>query len=485
MQRQNSVKCVRNLSLPGKICTLLDLSERAPRPMRQRNQTSHCDSSSKVLTDRVNDNATLEQEASNWKDRIKDQLKVKNEIASSWASPWKKPESKQVGIQWELEAAMNLSNEEQDRQVQQMRAELQKRAQESAKVEPSKETAPALETEFSSWSQRVHGQLHERLTNWMGIPSVVGQAEKSMDTPADTPADTPVDAAKRTSKENSPELRKTSALELIKRAEVPATIDDHPVSRGELLLHACKEGTLVDLQAILSFGNLSECVEKDQRNSGIWRTDSRVAIIRQRHAAQHLRLRPASNFFDPLQDGNTPLILAVRNKNNQLKNLFTMTRPDVDKETEMVITLIVAGANLDDRNNAGETALHAAMERGNLETVKALLTAGANPNLPNKVHSNSPPLAIPLIITDTATLRPPLLCKVRLPGTRKSVVVAGTHIHTIALNIHTIALNIHTIAWTGGVSARVGVVSVRVGVVSVRIGAVSVRIGAVSVRVGV
>lgn len=69
----------------------------------------------------------------------------------------------------------------------------------------------------------------------------------------------------------------------------------------------------------------------------------------------------------PNQKGATPLIRAAKAPG--------------DVSAELAQTLIEYGANIDDQDTSGDTALNWACLNSNIETVKVLLKAGANPNI--------------------------------------------------------------------------------------------------------
>ena len=61
--------------------------------------------------------------------------------------------------------------------------------------------------------------------------------------------------------------------------------------------------------------------------------------------------------------------------------IFTSFEDDVNIINEIFRLLVLNGADVDVRDSDGETLLMLACEDENVETVRFLLTAGANPNL--------------------------------------------------------------------------------------------------------
>jgi ankyrin repeat protein/beta-lactamase regulating signal transducer with metallopeptidase domain len=76
-------------------------------------------------------------------------------------------------------------------------------------------------------------------------------------------------------------------------------------------------------------------------------------------------------------------------------------------DTIAVKTFLAAGMDINARGENGKTALWAAAEAKQLETVQALLAAGANPNLlsSSSLGSNTSPLSIAAVKGDVATMK--------------------------------------------------------------------------------
>ena len=63
-------------------------------------------------------------------------------------------------------------------------------------------------------------------------------------------------------------------------------------------------------------------------------------------------------------------------------------------DVKAVNTLIEAGADPNAKNDAGNTALHAAAYRGAVRAIRALLAAGADRNARNAYGATAPDIAI-------------------------------------------------------------------------------------------
>ncbi|MHA7101149.1 ankyrin repeat domain-containing protein [Roseivirga pacifica] len=86
---------------------------------------------------------------------------------------------------------------------------------------------------------------------------------------------------------------------------------------------------------------------------------------------QHIDARTDLNKKDPF-GGSSPLIIAT-----------------VFDKTEMALTLIKAGANLNMKNNEGSTALHTAAFFCRLDILKALIDAGADQSIKNNFNTTA------------------------------------------------------------------------------------------------
>jgi ankyrin repeat protein len=76
------------------------------------------------------------------------------------------------------------------------------------------------------------------------------------------------------------------------------------------------------------------------------------------------------------QEGNTPLHYISR-------NYVDRSNYDSDKHASKIVAkMIQNGANPDTKNHLGQTPLHIAVENSSSMVAKALLEAGANPNIP-------------------------------------------------------------------------------------------------------
>ncbi|AYL95909.1 ankyrin repeat domain-containing protein [Mucilaginibacter celer] len=102
------------------------------------------------------------------------------------------------------------------------------------------------------------------------------------------------------------------------------------------------------------------------------------------------------------QNGNTPLIAAVKNNQDRIVNLILQTDVKVDgKDADGNTALMIAAdkgndvlvgmllhyyPNTNAHNAGGATALMMAVNSGNANAVKSLLEHGANPKLKDKQH---------------------------------------------------------------------------------------------------
>lgn len=104
------------------------------------------------------------------------------------------------------------------------------------------------------------------------------------------------------------------------------------------------------------------------------------------------------------ENGYTPLHYAVLNNQKELVSVITNKLCDVDatdnegnsplfysvgKSKDIMNTLLRAGADINGTNSDGKTALHQAVIKKNIESVKFLLENGANVNIKD-INGNNP-----------------------------------------------------------------------------------------------
>lgn len=115
--------------------------------------------------------------------------------------------------------------------------------------------------------------------------------------------------------------------------------------------------------------------------------------IQQYILADYLEVRDAGQ--------NTPLMLATQNNNHKAAEMLILAGADVNAKndlqdtpyllagaqgyTEILKLTLENGANLKDINRYGGTAIIPAAEKGHPNAVKMLLDAGADPNFVNKL----------------------------------------------------------------------------------------------------
>jgi ankyrin repeat protein len=106
--------------------------------------------------------------------------------------------------------------------------------------------------------------------------------------------------------------------------------------------------------------------------------------------SRHLWSNPLpARKFSPLSDDLTEHLRSTFNKEPRLPLVYQAT---LSGDQDWLEDLVSRGLSVDERTEAGDTPLCAAVRLGQMDTVRTLLLLGADPNLPG--GSQQPPLAL-------------------------------------------------------------------------------------------
>ncbi len=172
---------------------------------------------------------------------------------------------------------------------------------------------------------------------------------------------------------------------------------DLPNNSGETpLMLALEKGNLALVQQLIDRGALVE-----RTANGI--TSLYYAVSLNKLEAAAILLRAGANPSQPNENGETPLLMAVRNKRSDVAELLLNKSPnpagDANWKTQlgepllhlaiqqndplMAGTLLKHGALPNEGDYLENTGLHLSLENGDAQMAKVLLSAGADPNRPN------------------------------------------------------------------------------------------------------
>jgi len=129
------------------------------------------------------------------------------------------------------------------------------------------------------------------------------------------------------------------------------------------LMLAASKGELAVVDALLKGG--ADINAKNKKGRGTW---ARAMAYNHNEVADFLLALPAFDLNSPGPGDATPLIIFV-NRDNE-KN---------------VASIVARGANVNQTDDDGDTALHAAVVTGNVKILRLLLAKGANANARNKL----------------------------------------------------------------------------------------------------
>ncbi|XP_068615362.1 B-cell lymphoma 3 protein homolog [Brachionichthys hirsutus] len=147
----------------------------------------------------------------------------------------------------------------------------------------------------------------------------------------------------------------------------PAALDRH----GQTAIHLCCEYDQRDcLSVVLSYPSSSTCLES-RNYEGL--SPVHLAVLRgYKHLSRMLLDTGADINALDIKSGQSPLMHAVESNN-----------------ADMVHFLIENGCDVNSQSYSGNTALHGACGRGQVETVRLLLKSGADSSLKN-YHNDTP-----------------------------------------------------------------------------------------------
>ena len=194
---------------------------------------------------------------------------------------------------------------------------------------------------------------------------------------------TPV--AKRTDKAQNKQQAQPDYIPLVEDSDIPSTAEIHPMPQqntkdappmnyNEALLEAAKNDDIDMLSMALAYGADINAKDAEGRTALDLAQDEEILQLLQYRIEENKKLQLKNKLKNQKifpKEYNSKLAEAAKENN-----------------TELIELLLAAGANVNSKDNNGNTPLTQAAKNGSKESMKLLLTAGANANLvDNKGYS--------------------------------------------------------------------------------------------------